>query len=294
MLASADLDTFIAPLTYPALETETRRLAAACPSLRVCTLGYSVCGRRIPYYIYGRGRRVALYVAAHHASEWLTGTLLLAFARDLIGQGTPESGVCYVIVPMLNPDGVELALGGPDPRHPLCARQLRMNGGSADFSHWQANARGVDLNHNYSVGFSAYARLHPGGEEGGAPTLWPGPYPESEPETAALVGLIRLLRPSIILTLHTQGEEIYYSRAEATPSMHRMAAELERLTGYVAADATGTAAYGGLTEWAVRCGLPCFTLECGKGQNPLPPASAPDVYARLAPALFAAPALSYL
>jgi len=331
MPASHD-DLFSQPLTYKRLDELCGQLFSACPRLGVSTLAYSVCGRRIPYLHIGEGRRCVLYVAGHHASEWICGLPLLAFARELCGlyphgaespadgddTGMPACGenteaapaplpgdsLCtprlleqyrFLIVPQLNPDGVALQQNGPDPNHVLWRRQMSMNGGDPDFTHWQANARGVDLNHNYSVGFCEYRRLEAErGILGGAPSLYSGAYPESEPETASLANLIRLLRPSLILTLHTQGEEIYFDAPHATPSMHRMAEGLSSLTGYRLAIAASTAAYGGLTEWAVRCGIPSFTLECGKGENPLPLSDAGEIYRRLRTALFCAPQLSYL
>ena len=38
-------------------------------------------------------------------------------------------------------------------------RGLKYNQQSDDFSHWQANARGVDLNHNYDSGFYEYKKI---------------------------------------------------------------------------------------------------------------------------------------
>ena len=331
-------EIFSEPLTYKRLEMLCGRLASLCPRLRVSTLAYSICGRRIPYLHLGEGKRSVLYVAGHHAMEWICGLPLLAFAHELcclwqptVNGGAPGNdnrkddcesagredarqkgaetegafdALCtprlleqyrFVIVPQLNPDGVAMQMAGADPEHVLYRRQLNMNGGSTDFSRWQANARGVDLNHNYSVGFCEYRKIEmERGILGGAPSLFSGAYPESEPETAALANLIRLLRPSLILTLHTQGEEIYFDAPHATPAMHRMAEGLATLTGYQPAVAASTAAYGGLTEWAVRCGIPSFTLECGKGENPLPLDGAKEMYDRLRSAFFCAPQLSYL
>ena len=111
---------------------------------------------------------------------------------------------------------------------------------------------------------------------------------------AGLAGLVRLLRPDIILTLHTQGEEIYYDSPHATPSMHKMAELLAEKTGYALGEAKGTAAYGGLTEWAVRCGIPSFTFECGHGKNPLPQKDAPAIYKVMREAFYLAPQLVFL
>ena len=66
-------------------------------------------------------------------------------------------------VPMLNPDGVSLSLHGLTQDIPAELRRnlIRANGGSEEFrGRWQANARGVDLNHNYDAAFerTAYQR----------------------------------------------------------------------------------------------------------------------------------------
>ena len=199
------------------------------------------------------------------------------------------------IVPMLNPDGVEYQIHGVSEDHVLYDRLISMNGGSGDFRHWQANARGVDLNHNYQSGFAEYKRIEAErGIFGGAPTRYSGECPESEPETGALCNYIRYrddLRA--VLTLHAQGEEIYYtSRGESLPESERMARGLARACGYRLAEPDGAASYGGLTDWCIReMRLPSFTVECGKGSNPLPLTDFFSIYVRLRKMLFSAPFL---
>ena len=294
---------FTAPLDYKELTGGLSLLEAASPTVTVKKVGKSILGRTIPALWWGEGEQTVLLVGAHHGMEWITGNLLMAFLQELMelyAQNDENALQFYrvlrlVVIPQLNPDGVEMALHGANPHHPLYGRQLRMNGGSTDFSHWQANARGVDLNHNYAVGFYEYKETEKQmGIFDGAPTRFSGNAPESEPETAALATYIRILRPSLILTLHTQGEEIYYDAMNATPAMHKTAKELSRKTGYTLATAEGAAAFGGLTEWAVSCKIPCYTLECGKGKNPLPITDAPLMYQRLKNALFSLPNLSIL
>ena len=166
-----------------------------------------LCARR------GQGSPAMLFVGVHHGMEHLTGNLLYAFlASDRLPPGT------YYVVPCLNPDGAALELGGWDPASLLADRQLRMNGGSRDFSRWQANARGVDLNHNYPAGFAAYRTVERAlGIEGGAPTRYSGEYPLSEPETQALMGLIDILAPDAVLTLYAGARTFLGCRA---PSPH--------------------------------------------------------------------------
>lgn len=275
-------------------------------ALTAFRLTNSVLGRPIPCMTFGDGQIPVLYVAAHHGMEHLTTELLLRFASEILSSGNRGESVCgvntayllrtrrYYLVPMLNPDGVELSIRGAGKSDILRERQIRMNSGSTDFSKWQANARGVDLNHNYDAGFREYKAVERELDIcGGAPTRYSGEYPESEPETAGLAGLIRTVKPALILTLHTQGEEIYYtSGGKCLPRQRSVASAMARLSGYCAAEPEGPAAYGGLTDWAIASlGIPSYTIECGKGENPLPQAALTDIYLAVKPILFCAPIL---
>ena len=194
---------------------------------------------------------------------------------------------------MLNPDGADYAIHGVKEDNPLRERVLKMNGRSEDFSRWQANARGVDLNHNYDAGFWEYKRLE--AEQGiacGAPTRYSGEMPESEPETGALCRYIRFHQPfGAILTFHTQGEELFWkSRGQIVPGSETAIRKLSLACGYPLNEAEGLASFGGLTDWCIAsCGIPAVTLECGKGQNPLPVSDLFPIWARLRKALFFAP-----
>ncbi len=269
-------------------------------------IGNSVLGKSIPAITFGGGSRRVLYVGAHHGMEWLTSMLLCRFLSDFsmlyesggsVGK-TPVRAVfathTITVIPMLNPDGVDYQQHGIDSNNPLFERLEKMCP-SLDFSHWQANARGVDLNHNYDAGFGAYKQLEKeAGIEGGCATRFSGEAPESEPETAALCNWIRFqsnLRG--VMTLHTQGEEIYYQSGGICPSgADAVARRLAVLCGYRPSCAEGLASYGGLTDWCIRrLNIPAFTVECGKGTNPLPTDQFFPIYVNLRNALFAFPTL---
>ncbi|MBO5111605.1 MAG: M14 family metallocarboxypeptidase [Clostridia bacterium] len=278
------------------------------PILKMTSLGQSVLGRDIPLLRIGDPRKpTVLYVATHHGMEWITTEVLLSYVEDFCRLAGTERHVygirpscvaenrCLCIVPQLNPDGADLQIHGIPGNDPVRERLLFYNGGNPDFTRWQANARGVDLNHNYNAGFAAYKRLErEKGIFGGAPTRFSGEYPESEPETAALASYIRRHENiRMILTLHTQGEEIYYSSGDCIPpSSARIAALFGRMTGYRPSRPEGMAAYGGLTDWFIQAfNRPAFTFECGRGQNPLPQNKASDIYEAIREALFTAPLL---
>ena len=271
------------------------------------TLGASILGRDIPLLTLGHGSRSILYVGAHHGMEWITSTVLLRFLEDfciaekaghtlyrLVPSEFCKTHTLYVI-PMLNPDGVEYQIHGVRKENPLYQRLLAMNHTSEDFSHWQANARGVDLNHNYDAGFAEYKQYEIENDiVGGAPGKFSGEAPESEPEVAYICNFIRFCKGlRSVLTLHTQGEEIFYRSGGITPKgSATVAKKLSLLSGYHLSEATGGSAYGGLTDWCIqKQGLPCFTLECGKGKNPLPAKSFFPIYANLKELLFTFPLL---
>ena len=290
-------------ISCAALWKELRQLEQAFPAARVFRAGKSALGKEIPALGMGRLKNASLFVGATHGEEWLTSLLLMRFAWEIAAAWTDEApsfaGVTrekgLIIVPMLNPDGVDYQIHGPAPDNPLYDRVLAMNGGSTDFTHWQANARGVDLNHNYDAGFAEYKRLE--AEQGigcGAPTRYSGQEPESEPEVSGLCGYIRFHENfRLILTLHTQGEEIYYrSGGKTLPGTYAAARKISSLCGYRLSEAEGLASYGGLTDWCIRSlGIPALTLECGKGVNPLPLSGFFPIYARLREVLFTAPGL---
>ena len=124
------------------------------------------------------------------------------------------------------------------------------------------------------------------------PTRYGGEFPESEPETNALCRYLRAdPKIEMILTFHTQGEEIFYLGGDV-PCSDRIARRLSALSGYQLSRADGMAAYGGLTDWfMMEIRKPSFTVECGLGENPLPVTDFDGIYRKLREMLFTAPML---
>ena len=247
-------------------------------------------------------------MGAHHGMEHITTSLLIKFTEDALRcekTGERIAGGFDVrhilahrslyIVPMLNPDGVAIETAGVDGIGLLKERLVAMNGGNLNFSTWQANARGVDLNHNYDAGFAECRKLeHEHGIYSGGPTRYGGEYPESEPETAALCRLTRFLSPRLntAVALHTQGEEIYWDYLGNAPKDARLLAEcFSAVSGYKVSVPYGIASYGGYKDWVIaELGIPAFTIECGYGKNPLPPSDFYKIYEKVLPILLTAAA----
>lgn len=290
---------------HSVLSDFVREVGERYPWIETGVIGTSILGRSMPLLSFGSGERSVLYIGTHHGMEWITSAVLAllvreiaeAYERDLVLFGVSARTMLRLrrihIVPMLNPDGVEYAIHGIESAGILRDRVISMCDGT-DISRWQANARGVDLNHNYGSGFEEYKLIERAlGIYRGAPTRYSGEYPESEPEVRAICNFVRYSPPSLALTLHTQGEEIYYtSGGKCSTECERIARCVADMTAYAPAVLEGAAAYGGFTDWLVgELGLPSLTLECGRGENPLPPHSLCRIYSRLRRALICAPTL---
>ncbi len=267
---------------------------------RVFVAGHSLLGRPIPVLAVGSLQAPVLMAGGIHGGEWLTVLLLLRFAEEVLcalAQGHPLAGTdlgrCLerrglLVLPCLNPDGVEIALHGPA----AAGRYADLVGRLwQPDCLWQANARGVDLNHNFDAGWQTLHRLEQRqGIVGPCPGRFGGTAPHSEPETQAAVNLCRRGNVAVLYTFHSQGEEIYCSYGEATPPRSLfMARMLAGCCGYKVAQPTGTAAHGGWKDWFIQeTGRPGFTFEVGRGKNPLPLGDLEPVYRQLRQALAAA------
>ena len=284
--------------TAAAVEKYTRAILRAHPCSKAFTAGKSVLGRRISVLTLGESRGGVLFAGATHGSEWLTALVLLRFFDEACSSF--EHGGCLygvdvrravlkrglVLMPVLNPDGVEINLLGAAAAPSRAERLKRLC--NADFAHWNANAAGVDVNHNFGAGWDALQRLeHEAGIYGPAPRQYGGPRPFSEPETRAACGVCSTLDISRLYSLHSQGEEIYWYYGARTPILSRdIAHELAAVSGYAVSSPCGMASHGGFKDWFIESfGRPGFTLEIGRGENPLPLGELDEIYAKAAPAL---------
>lgn len=246
-------------------------------------IGRSAVGREIMGLVLGNGRDRVLMAAAFHGQEWLTALVTLRLCEELCRGIALDvrldgwelrralAGRCLTLVPMVNPDGADIALHGSATAGGCAAMVARLGGDIP--GRWQANARGVDINHNFNAGWAALQQQERAAGIGGpSPRQWGGPAPESEPETRAMTELCRRCRFRHVIALHSQGEEIYWDYGPRTPERSRLMAEiLASASGYTVARPSGLASAGGFKDWFIEeTGRPGFTIELGRGENPLP------------------------
>lgn len=281
--------------TYDVLTRDVQGLKARYPFLETGSIGNSVLGRSLYYLRLGTGPNEVFFNGAHHALEWITSPLLMKFAEDFLkayasnqtlpGGYNPReiwSRSSIYIVPMVNPDGVDLVLNGLQPDNPFYEELIRWNKGSTDFSKdWEANNRGVDLNHNYNAaweqGKAAEAEY---GVTGPGPTRYSGPSPVSEPETQAMVGFTASHNFRLVMAYHSQGEVIYWNFMDMAPPEGRVIGEkLSEISGYRLDQTTGITSYSGYKDWFIQdFRRPGYTIEVGRGTNPLPISQFDEIY----------------
>lgn len=291
------------PPVFPRIREKMRSYQAFCDgrSTAVFPIGRSLLGRGIYAVRLGNPQRFSLFVGGIHGQEWLGVLLLFRFLDDLfssIAQNRPLADIQIkkalehqglVVIPALNLDGISIALEGAAGAPGMERYITALCGG--DFSHWQANARGVDLNHNFNAGFPLCKQAErAAGILGPGPGKYGGERPESEPETRAICRFIRAQPVRQLYSFHSQGEEIYYQYGEHTPPRSPLIAQvLASASGYALSHPTGTASHGGLKDWFIEeLHRPGFTIEIGRGKNPLPITELEPIYARLIEMLLAA------
>ena len=273
------------------LNSAVRLLCGRFPFLECFSIGKSVAGRDILCVRFRSGESYTLFAAAFHGSEHITSNISLMFLEDLAS--AYENGTCLeginirralkgrglLFVPRVNPDGCEISLFGSLAAGERAGEITKQCAG--DFSHWNANLRGVDINHNFDAGFKAVkeAELKAGIYTPG-PSRFGGAKPHSEPETKAIVSLCEAENIHHACALHTQGEVIYWGYMEHIKDKCRNMAQILAATGGYALDVPrGTAIGGGFKDWFVsRFEKPGFTLEMGRGTNPLPIEKALEIY----------------
>ena len=291
-------ETITVPLPFPVVPTDidysaalvsfcVRGLQMRYPFIGTGDIGQSVMGKPIWYLKLGSGDNAVLYNASHHANEWITTPLLLKFAEDLAAASAAgENRFDYsaaalldyasvTLIPAVNPDGIDLVTGELQ-QGEFCRGAANIADDWPDIpfpAGWKANIRGTDLNLQYPAGWEeAKKNKYAQGVQGPAPMDYVGPAPLSAPESRAMYDYTLALSPCLILSYHTQGGEIYWRYGECEPEGAKKIGELfAKLSGYTLADPAQVSSNAGYKDWFIQAfDRPGFTIEAGRGKNPLP------------------------
>lgn len=258
------------------------------PFLVKFTIGRSVIGKRIEAIRIGAGPLRVGINAAHHANEWITTPLVLLFL-ERYAKAFSENGIIgnvsakelyesstLTLVPLVNPDGVDLVTGAltEGDSYFESAKALSAYYPAIPFPNgWKANIQGVDLNLGYPAGWeNARAIKFAQGFTRPGPRDYVGTHPLETPENRAMAELTRHERFDRAIAYHTQGGEIYWEYRGKAPNGSRALAErFSAASGYVVANVPYDSSFAGYKDWAIDAfGINAFTIEAGRGTNPLP------------------------
>ncbi len=283
-------------MTSELCEETIQRLTEQYPFLRMELLTQTAYGRNVWALTMGEGDRHVLYTAAHHANEWITTPVLLKFAEDLAQaaqNGEMLAGVDGAeilrtarihMVPMVNPDGVDLVTGAIEEGSEAYenAEKQAMNYPDIPFpSGWKANLLGVDLNLQYPAGWlqAREIKFSQGFTRPG-PRDYVGRAPLDQQETRSLADYTEEVDPALVLAFHSQGGVIYWQFEDyVVPGAEALGEEFARLSGYTLEDTPYASSFAGYKDWFIRkFRRPGYTIEVGRGENPLPIEQFEEIY----------------
>ena len=276
------------PMTSRLASMTVLELALRYSLVRSRLLTVSPGGRPVRMLKIGQGERKLIFSAAHHANEWITATLLLAMTEQYlaaISAGEPLFGQdarelfqrnTLYIVPMMDPDGVDLVTGAIRPGSAEYDRALEIAEGFPQIPFpqgWKADLQGIDLNLSYPAGWLQAREIKfAQGFDRPAPRDYVGPWPRFSPEPRALFDLTLAVEPELVIAWHTQGEVIYWQFQDIeVPGARELAQTFSDASGYSLEDTPYGSSFAGYKDWFIqRFTRPGFTVEAGLGENPLP------------------------
>lgn len=282
--------------SYNLMKQNINELKRAYPFLEIKTAGYSVLGKSIPYIKIGNGKTEILYHASIHANEWITSVVLMKFVENfckayVFGQNLQRYSaqelfqkVSLYIIPMVNPDGVDLVTGNVD-------KESKVYRNYADIAYkfptipfpdgWKANFNGVDLNLQFPAGWQNAKKIkYEHGFDSPAPRDFVGEGPLTQPEALMLYQFT--LDHNFVLTIsyHTQGEEIYWNFQNINPPRgYEIGKKFAEISGYSLEEVPYNSSFAGYKDWFIQdYNRPGYTIEAGIGENPLPISQFKQIY----------------
>lgn len=314
MLANPHLDpmnlrigsSIIIPLDFPVVPTDinyfssltdycVRGLSARYPFLSVAQAGRSVMNRPLWTLTLGNGENRVMYNASHHANEWITTPVILKFIEDLCAAfacggeiGGHPAGVLLdyatlCAVPAVNPDAIDLVTGELQ-GGTYYKRALEIATEYPQFSFpsgWKANINGVDLNLQYPAGWEqAKKNKEAQGITSPAPGDFVGIRALSAPESRAMYEYTLRFDPALTLSYHTQGEVIYWKYLNSVPAgSEKIVSAFSSVSGYIPENTPYASGFAGYKDWFIDSfERPGFTIEAGRGENPLPISDFDEIY----------------
>lgn len=289
------VDTTV-PITSESCDRMILNLVEKYPFCRTEVIAQTAFQRPLRTLVIGTGPRKVIYSASHHANEWITSYVLLRFAEELaealqndgeifgiLASDIAETATIYM-VPMVDPDGVDLVVGAIAPGNIQfdLAQRLARDYPSIPFPDgWKANLLGVDLNLNYPAGWLQAREIKfSQGFTSPGPRDYVGRAPLNQFETQAMAGYTEYIDPALVLAYHSQGKEIYWSFQDIpVEGARELGEQFAKVSGYTLTEPAYNSSFAGYKDWFIQnFRKPGYTIEVGKGVNPLPLSQFDEIY----------------
>lgn len=289
------VDTTV-PITSESCDRMILNLVEKYPFCRTEVIAQTAFQRPLRTLVIGTGPRKVIYSASHHANEWITSYVLLKFAEELsdalqndgeifgiLASDIAETATIYM-VPMVDPDGVDLVVGAIAPGNIQfdLAQRLSQDYPSIPFPDgWKANLLGVDLNLNYPAGWLQAREIKfSQGFTTPGPRDYVGRAPLNQFETQAMAGYTEYIDPALVLAYHSQGKEIYWSFQDIpVEGARELGEQFAKVSGYTLTEPAYNSSFAGYKDWFIQnFRKPGYTIEVGKGVNPLPLSQFDEIY----------------
>ncbi len=180
--------------------------------------GRSVEGRDLEAWETGYGSQTILILGGIHGDERNP----VPFVQKWRFQAISRKDQHLIFIECANPDG--------------------------QWNHTRVNAHGVDLNRNFDADWSTEAR---------APRYFPGISPLSEPESVALHELIKRVKPTRMMSVHSPIGCVNFDG----PDCLELATEMSLACGMPIKSDIGYPTPGSLGRLSESLGIPLITLE---------------------------------
>lgn len=268
--------------TYDEMVSDIVLLMKKYPRYISCSAaGMSLDNRNIWQIVIGNPQAPkAIYIQAGiHAREWMNCWMLMKQTEEILENWNEPvaNDVTYAdmfeqcavyILPMVNPDGVTISQSGIEG---IRDKQLRANlykmKGASNPARWKANAAGVDLNRNFSVGWGEMVNTKVPASE-----FYNGTEPFTEPEVLAVVNAFTSRHFDLAISYHSMEGAIYWNVGQ-TEELYEKTSELTKLINQVTGYRIGEESkpHGLDYNWMILDqGVPTVTIETGTVQCPLP------------------------
>ena len=254
--------------SYEILKINLNTLKKLYPFIEISTIGKSVLGNDLPVIKIGTGQNEVFYSASFHANEWICSPLLMKFLADycycyqnnlnIYGYNARNlyANSTIYIMPMVNPDGVNLVTGEINPNSSLYTNTQLIADNYPEIPFpdgWKANIRGVDLNLQFPAGWEQAQQIkYSQGFISPAPRDFVGFGPLTEPESLAVYNFTLEHNFRLVISFHTQGKVIYWQFQNFLPEdSFYIGTQFVNSSGYKLEETPFNSSFAGYKDWFI-------------------------------------------